>query len=259
MCLYPSLNTGIDVLGQSQLVGYPALPHLGLDPQFPSVALLNWTNGIGNARYWVLHMLIHNFQPGDILVETTLNEDTKAKQPFCGKIVNLQNLTLECEDTDATISKIDFVSYGTPTGVCGKYSLGKCNAKNSTDIVQKYCLGKKTCTVPATTPMFGDPCYGTVKYLVVQAECSKGGGLQPGIPSGWCAQGFVDAKTMGKKLLVINKEFNSKEIALPSEAVGGEFVYIDDTTTGQEKPVSRKLESPSLVLLPYAVGVIHYP
>jgi hypothetical protein len=250
---------GIDVLGQSQLVGFPALPNLGLAPQFPSVALLNWTNGIGNARYWVLHMLIHNFQPGDILVQTTVNPSSKANNPFCGKIINLQNLSLECEDPDATISKIDFASYGTPTGVCGNYSIGTCNSANSTTIVQKYCLGKRSCMVPATTPIFGDPCYGTVKNLVVQAECSKGGGFQPGTTPGWYAQGFIDTNTMGKKLLLINKEFNTKSLLLPPESVGGEFVYIDETTTGQVKPVSRKIDSQSLLLLPYTVGVIHYP
>ena len=248
-------------MGQSQLVGYPELPHLGLDPQFPSVALLNWTNGIGNARYWVLHMLIHNFQPGDILVETTLNGNTEAANPFCGKIINLQNLSLECDDQDATISKIDFASYGTPTGACGKYTIGQCNAKNSTDIVTKYCIGKKTCMIPATTEEFGDPCYGTVKYLVVQAECSKGGGMQPSVTPGWFSQGFIDVKTNSKKLLVINKEFNTKMMMLPPDAIGGDFVYVDGSTTGQEKTMSRKLDpkDPHLLLLPYSVGVIHYP
>ena len=84
VCVCVSKFSGIDVLGQSQLVGFPALPNLGLAPQFPSIALLNWTNGIGNARYWVLHMLIHNFQPGDIFVQTTVNQSTEAKNPFCG-------------------------------------------------------------------------------------------------------------------------------------------------------------------------------
>ena len=32
---------GIDVLGESQLVGYPNLPSLNLEPQFPSVALVS--------------------------------------------------------------------------------------------------------------------------------------------------------------------------------------------------------------------------
>ena len=37
---------GIDVAGESQLVGYPT--------QFPSVSMVDWTNGKPNPRYWVL-------------------------------------------------------------------------------------------------------------------------------------------------------------------------------------------------------------
>ncbi len=48
---------GIDVLGASQLVGYPT--------QFPSVSLLDWTNGAPNPRYRVLELLHHHLGPGD--------------------------------------------------------------------------------------------------------------------------------------------------------------------------------------------------
>lgn len=54
---------GIDIIGQSQLVGYPG--------QFPDVSMMNWENGRPNARYWVLKLLIDHFAPGDSLVETT--------------------------------------------------------------------------------------------------------------------------------------------------------------------------------------------
>ena len=63
---------GIDVLGSSQLMGSPLLPDVmgGLEPQFPSVTLLNWTTGTGTARYRVLELLIDEFVVGDALVET---------------------------------------------------------------------------------------------------------------------------------------------------------------------------------------------
>lgn len=54
---------GIDVAGESQLVGYPT--------QFPDVSMMNWENGNPNARYWVLRLLKENFGPGDVLVNTT--------------------------------------------------------------------------------------------------------------------------------------------------------------------------------------------
>jgi len=53
---------GIDVIGESQLVGYPT--------QFPSVSMIDWQTNKPNARYWVLKLIKDNFHPGDKLVET---------------------------------------------------------------------------------------------------------------------------------------------------------------------------------------------
>ncbi len=53
---------GIDVTGESQLVGYPT--------QFPDVSMMNWKTGNPNARYWALWLLHKNFGPGDKLVST---------------------------------------------------------------------------------------------------------------------------------------------------------------------------------------------
>ena len=65
---------GINVIGESQLVGYPS--------QFPSVTMINWKNGKPNARYWVLKMIIDNFHPGDRLVWTTASARSIAAQAF---------------------------------------------------------------------------------------------------------------------------------------------------------------------------------
>ena len=54
----------IDVIGESQLVGYPT--------QFPSVSMMNWQNDRPNARYWVLRLVHDNFHAGDKLVKTNL-------------------------------------------------------------------------------------------------------------------------------------------------------------------------------------------
>jgi hypothetical protein len=69
--LYVELSKiGIEVVGESQLVGYPT--------QFPSVSLIDWKNGKPNARYWVLKLLKDNFGPGDSLVAT---DSTSANVP----------------------------------------------------------------------------------------------------------------------------------------------------------------------------------
>jgi len=54
---------GVDVVGESQLVGYPS--------QYPSVSMIDYNNGNPNARYWVLKLIKDNFHPGDTLVATT--------------------------------------------------------------------------------------------------------------------------------------------------------------------------------------------
>jgi len=65
-------------------------------------------------------------------------------------------------------TKVDFASYGTPTGTCGNYTTG-CNASNSVSTVSGYLLGKSSATIPADNGVFGDPCGGTRKRLAVQA------------------------------------------------------------------------------------------
>jgi len=64
--LYANLaRQGIDVIGESQLIGYPS--------QFPSVTMIDWKNAQPNARYWVLRLLVDHFHPGDQLVDTKVD------------------------------------------------------------------------------------------------------------------------------------------------------------------------------------------
>ncbi|GAA4664350.1 hypothetical protein [Frondihabitans cladoniiphilus] len=54
----------IDVIGESQLVGYPG--------QFPSVSMVDWNTGEPNARFRVLQLLRESLVPGDVLVADPL-------------------------------------------------------------------------------------------------------------------------------------------------------------------------------------------
>jgi hypothetical protein len=58
-----SVKMGIDVVGESQLVGYPS--------QYPSVSMVDWNTGKPNARFATLKLLKDNFSPGDSVMETT--------------------------------------------------------------------------------------------------------------------------------------------------------------------------------------------
>ena len=89
---------GLDVLGESQLIGYPSIPFTRgapyngawtAPPQFPSVSLLSWGGAFGNpgdgtARYWALKLLNDEMRSGppsgpyaaadaDVLVTTTVS------------------------------------------------------------------------------------------------------------------------------------------------------------------------------------------
>ncbi|MGA2646724.1 MAG: glycosyl hydrolase family 39 [Candidatus Sulfotelmatobacter sp.] len=58
---------GVDTVGESQLVGYPS--------QFPSVTMIDWTNGRPNARFTVLELIKNNFGPGDDLPLTEVRSN----------------------------------------------------------------------------------------------------------------------------------------------------------------------------------------
>ncbi len=68
------VRMGIDLIGESQLVGYPT--------QFPSVSMINWRTGKPNARYWVLKVIHDSFGPGDALVNTDVVGDGLVAQGF---------------------------------------------------------------------------------------------------------------------------------------------------------------------------------
>lgn len=69
-----SAKMGIDVVGESQLVGYPT--------QYPSVSMMNYNTAKPNPRFWVLKLLKDNFGPGDRLVETSERNRDVAVQAF---------------------------------------------------------------------------------------------------------------------------------------------------------------------------------
>lgn len=65
---------GIDLAGESQLVGYPS--------QFPSVSMVDWTTGRPNARLRVLDLLHSSFSPGERMAKTRMEGTAIAAQAF---------------------------------------------------------------------------------------------------------------------------------------------------------------------------------
>jgi alpha-tubulin suppressor-like RCC1 family protein len=89
----------------------------------------------------------------------------------CGTTGEGGNLVITAPE-GSKFTAVDFASYGTPTGTCGSFAVGSCNASNSVGIVSPYLIGQNSAVIPANNSVFGDPCGGTPKNLTVQASYS---------------------------------------------------------------------------------------
>lgn len=91
-------------------------------------------------------------------------------------------MTLTC--ATGAFTGVDFASFGNPTGTCGSFKKGSCDASNTTAYIASLCVGKHTCTIPSDptvrntlSPLdqaLGDPCHEQAKTLSVQLACKAG-------------------------------------------------------------------------------------
>jgi hypothetical protein len=126
----------IDVIGESQLVGYPT--------QFPSVSMMNWQNNKPNARYWVLKLIHDSFHPGDKLVESKLSgagSDDVTVQGFVTPVgrkvllVNKRNHSVEVALPDA-----DKSSALTVDGKSGDESARAVKSSNGRIVLEPFAV-----------------------------------------------------------------------------------------------------------------------
>lgn len=95
-------------------------------------------------------------------------------------------ITLACQDVGATITAVNFSSWGTPSGAClfngtapqsNDFLVNaSCNYDKSPNVVAGLCVGKKSCTFTPSDQLFGntDPCDKVYKWLAVAVNCSSG-------------------------------------------------------------------------------------
>ncbi|KAL0369676.1 UNVERIFIED_CONTAM: Beta-galactosidase 8 [Sesamum angustifolium] len=81
-------------------------------------------------------------------------------------------LSLACPLANQVISEIKFASFGTPRGTCGSFSHGRCSSKMAHSVVEKACIGSRSCSIGVSVSTFGDPCAGITKSLAVEASCT---------------------------------------------------------------------------------------
>ena len=97
------------------------------------------------------------------------------QSPLNPNLPKHNDLTISCGDEDGgTIEKVLFASYGNPTGHCGGYhKLGSCHVPNTVDVVEKVCLGKRSCIVPTGADFWDNPCTEEIKWLSVSVQCKS--------------------------------------------------------------------------------------
>ena len=123
--LYAELaKRGIEVAGESQLVGYPT--------QFPSVSMVDWNTGQPNARFWMLKVLRDNFGPEDKLVETNLDIPYVYAQAFVTRqgqrkllLVNKRDRAFEVSLPELRGSEVTFVDQSTSFQPAASAHLGE--------------------------------------------------------------------------------------------------------------------------------------
>ncbi len=104
-------SMGVDVAGESQLVGYPT--------QFPSVSMVDWNTGLPNARFRIVELLKNNFGPGDKIVETKSSSPYVYALAFTGRNVGHKLLLINKRNRDFDLKlpqpakQIEFVNQDT--------------------------------------------------------------------------------------------------------------------------------------------------
>jgi len=254
------------VLGHSQLAGSPEIPAWGIPaPQYPSVSLLSWRTGFGNARYWVLKLLIDHFAPGDLLFDTnsSLPLPPDGTNPFCGEIKGDPSylpIIMACLD-DGIMDEIRFADFGTPNGNCPNWKSGKCTcAAKAMAYVQKECYQQNKCYLDPLENL-GDPCDGTFKSFAVSATCNTSeGGISYGSDvDSVHALGIISSKDGSKKILLINKTNQNQIVILPITSTQNVMYLVDpfSVQASAEHGIRfQDVNQPSVTLMPFAVGVL---
>ncbi|XP_032225088.2 uncharacterized protein LOC5500813 isoform X1 [Nematostella vectensis] len=80
--------------------------------------------------------------------------------------------TLRCPKGKVIV--VAYANYGrTAKGVCRHNSIKTtcCYSRKSKILIRKACHGKNKCALNARNSVYGDPCYGTYKYIEVFYHC----------------------------------------------------------------------------------------
>ncbi|XP_077998500.1 L-rhamnose-binding lectin CSL3-like [Glandiceps talaboti] len=108
-----------------------------------------------------------------------------------GIICENKNTTLHCPDNSHVMTVVSAMYGRQSAEVCvhpyGQEKLHNntnCSAGNATEIITELCDGQYSCHPVVNNAVFGDPCYGTYKYLEVDFTCAVPGASKAMVLSG---------------------------------------------------------------------------
>uniref|UniRef100_A0A8C6SI49 SUEL-type lectin domain-containing protein n=1 Tax=Neogobius melanostomus TaxID=47308 RepID=A0A8C6SI49_9GOBI len=98
-------------------------------------------------------------------------------QAYCPKMFDLNAVSLSGSGQVIHIDSADYGRSDRTTCSQGRPSQQlqnvNCASYTATDLVAEMCNGKSRCSVRASNSVFGDPCFGTYKYLQVSYSCKR--------------------------------------------------------------------------------------
>jgi len=143
--------------GQKEFHFHPArslgLSHASISLQHPRIVSLSWRRNGG----------------------VQCAKQAENQSPLNPNLPKHDDLSISCGDEDGgAIHKVQFASFGNPTGHCGGYQKkGSCHAPNSLEVVERLCLWKRNCVIPSRADFWEDPCPDEVKWLMVSVQCKS--------------------------------------------------------------------------------------
>ncbi|EDO35371.1 predicted protein [Nematostella vectensis] len=109
-------------------------------------------------------------------VDETPTEMTEANtclgRPSVFRLCENRQGTLRCPKGKVIV--VAYANYGrTAKGVCRHNSIKttRCYSSKSKILIRKACHGENKCALNARNSVYGDPCYGTYKYIEVLYHC----------------------------------------------------------------------------------------
>jgi len=173
-------NRRVKSVGMGLYSAHPINKAWGVSsPMYPSLSMTNWTNGMPNARYWAVKLLI-DYMPQQQTVIYDNSDLTWSDEPvpyFCARSSSRDGyptINLSCTNLDNLA--IQDANHGIISGVCGDFVVTGCRDPGDHSVYDVFvaeCANKGDCSVPYEKFNWPDKCSDQLEDVVVRATCGS--------------------------------------------------------------------------------------